>query len=155
MACINMVILLGNVGRDPEIRRTDSGASIANFSVALSEKWKDKQTGEAKEKTEWAKVVVFGDSLVSVVERFVQKGSQIHVIGKMQTRKWTDNAGAEKYTTEVVVSGFDGKITLLGSPGGRGGSDRNDSSAGGGYQQPVPQQPRAQKPVDLDDDIPF
>ena len=125
---VNKVILVGNIGKDPEIRSTQSGGKIANLTLATSETWNDKGSGERKEKTEWHRVVVFNDRLVDVVERFVKKGRKIYVEGSLQTRKWTDQSGQEKYTTEVVVDRFRGDITLLDS--NRGGMRRAASAAG-------------------------
>lgn len=112
---LNRVILVGRVGKDPELRSFNNGGRIANFSLATSERWKDKNTGERKEKTEWTNIVVSGDGLVGVVERFVRKGSQIGIEGKLQTRKYQDRDGNDRYVTEVVVSGFGGDLTLLDS----------------------------------------
>ena len=161
---VNKVILVGNIGKDPEIRSTQSGGKIANLTLATSETWNDKGSGERKEKTEWHRVVVFNDRLVDVVERFVKKGRKIYVEGSLQTRKWTDQSGQEKYTTEVVVDRFRGDITLLDS--NRGGDEGGMGGGEGGY---APRQPAARQPArsggapswepnkggDLDDDIPF
>ncbi len=161
---VNKVILVGNVGKDPEIRSMQNGGKIANLTLATSETWNDKASGERKEKTEWHRVVVFNDRLVDVVERFVKKGEKIYVEGALQTRKWTDQSGQEKYTTEVVVDRFRGEITLL---GGRSGS-RDEGSYGGGGES-APRSPSREparggggapswepsKSSDLDDDIPF
>lgn len=110
---VNKVILVGNVGKDPEIRRTQDGRGIANFSLATSDSWRDKTTGERKEKTEWHRVVVFNDNLCKVVEQYVRKGSKLYIEGQLQTRKWTDQAGIEKYSTEVVLQGYNGTLTML------------------------------------------
>ena len=107
---VNKVILVGNVGNDPEIRTFGNGGKVANFSLATSENWRDKQSGERKEKTEWHRVAVFNDGLVGVIERYVKKGSKLYVEGKLQTRKWTDNSGQEKYTTEIVLQGYGGTL---------------------------------------------
>lgn len=123
---INMVILLGNVGGDPEIRRTNDGRPIASFSLATSEQWRDKNSGERREKTEWHNIVVFAEGICKVVEQYVSKGSKVQVFGKMQTRKWEDKDGKDRYTTEVVLNGFDAKLILLGDKGEGGGSRRND-----------------------------
>lgn len=112
---MNRVILVGRVGKDPEVRSFDNGGKVANFSLATSERWRDKNSGERKEKTEWTNIVVTGDGLFGVVERFVRKGSQIGIEGKLQTRKYQDRDGTDRYVTEVVVSGFGGGITLLDS----------------------------------------
>ena len=131
MAGVNKVILVGNLGKDPEIRNLQNGGRVANFSLATSETWKDKATGERKERTEWHRVVVFNDNLVGVIERFVKKGSKLYVEGQLETRKYTDNSGQERYTTEVVLRQFRGEITLLDSPGGGSGA-----SSGGGFGAP-------------------
>ena len=120
---VNKVILIGNLGRDPEIRRTQDGRAIANFSIATSESWKDRNTGERKEKTEWHRVVCFSEGLNRVIEQYVKKGSKVYIEGQLQTRKWQDQSGQEKYTTEVVLQGFNGTLTLLDSRGGGGGGD--------------------------------
>ena len=122
---VNKVILVGNLGRDPEIRFTQSGQKIANMSIATSETWRDKQSGERREKTEWHRVVVFDDRLAYIVEKYIKKGSKVYLEGALQTRKWTGNDGIEKYTTEVVLQRFSGVLTMLDSAG--------DSSGGGGY----------------------
>src|ERR1700722_3936404 len=110
---VNKVILVGNLGKDPEIRTLPSGDKIANLSIATSETWKDKNSGERKERTEWHRVVIFNDNLVKVAEQFLKKGSKIYVEGELQTRKWTDQSGAEKYSTEVVLQRFRGELTML------------------------------------------
>lgn len=145
MASINKVILVGNVGKDPEIRRTESGKAIASFTLATSESWKDKNTGEKKESTEWHRVVVFSDGLSGIVEKYVNKGSKLYIEGQLQTRKWTDKDGVEKYTTEVVLKGFNANITLL---DGRSESNSNDYSSG--KQNDYERVSRG-----LDDEIPF
>ncbi len=165
---VNKVILIGNVGKDPEIRNMQNGGKIANLTLATSETWNDKASGERKEKTEWHRVVVFNDRLVDVVERFVKKGEKIYVEGALQTRKWTDQSGQEKYTTEIVVDRFRGEITLLGGRAGGGGGGEMGGGYGGGAQ-PARQPARGGAPAggggnpgwepnrggDLDDDIPF
>src|SRR5437868_4947906 len=123
---VNKVILVGNLGRDPEIRSTQNGTRIANLSLATSENWRDKNSGERKERTEWHRVVIFDDKLVEVVEKYLKKGSKIYVEGALQTRKWTDQSGAEKYSTEVVLQRYRGELTMLdgrneGGGGGAGG----------------------------------
>jgi single-strand DNA-binding protein len=141
MAGVNKVILVGNLGKDPEIRSLQNGGRVANFSLATSENWKDKATGERKERTEWHRVVVFNDNLVGVIERFVKKGSKLYVEGQLETRKYTDNSGQERYTTEVVLRQFRGEITLLDSAGGGAGAGAgggagygsDDYGQGGGY----------------------
>lgn len=130
---VNKVILVGNVGKDPEIRRTQDGRAIANLSLATSETWRDKATGERKEKTEWHRVVVFNDNLCKVVEQYVRKGSKLYIEGQLQTRKWTDQSGAEKYSTEVVLQGFNGTLTMLdGARAGAGGMAENGQVEYGG-----------------------
>lgn len=129
---LNKVMLIGNLGRDPEIRRTQDGRAIANFSIATSESWRDKNTGERKEKTEWHRIVCFSEGLNRVIEQYVKKGTKVFVEGQLQTRKWTDQAGVEKYSTEVVLQGFNGTLTLLDSRGG-GDSGGGYGGGGGGY----------------------
>lgn len=119
---VNKVILVGNLGRDPEIRQTQDGMKIANFSLATSESWKDKVTGERKEKTEWHRVVVMNEHIVNVVEQYVKKGSKLYVEGQLQTRKWTDQAGLERYTTEIIIGRFKGEINILDNKSGNNSS---------------------------------
>jgi single-strand DNA-binding protein len=135
---VNKVILIGNLGRDPEIRATQDGTKVANLSIATSESWRDKSSGERREKTEWHRVVIFNERLVDVAERFLKKGSKVSLEGQLQTRKWTDQSGAEKYTTEVVLQRFRGELTMLDGKGEGGGAmaDNGDAGyggAGGGY----------------------
>src|SRR5580693_8309815 len=125
---VNKVILVGNLGKDPEIRTLQSGTKIANLSVATSETWNDRQTGERKERTEWHRVVIFNEKLAEVAQKFVRKGSKIYVEGQLSTRKWTDQSGQERYTTEVVIPRFGGALTMLDGRGGGGGG----GDAGGG-----------------------
>ena len=133
MSSINKVILIGNVGKDPDIRSTQSGSKIANLSLATSESWKDKQTGERQERTEWHRVVVFGEGLVRVIENYVKKGSKLYVEGQLQTRKWQDQSGNDRYSTEVVLQGYGGTITLLDSKrDGDSGQDHGGHAAGFG-----------------------
>jgi len=120
---VNKVILVGNVGRDPEIRSFQNGGRVASFSVATSENWKDKSTGERKEKTEWHRISILNDKLVEIVERYVKKGSKLYLEGQLETRKWTDKDGQEKYTTEVVLRPFRGDLTMLDSAGSRSGGN--------------------------------
>src|SRR5215470_3615350 len=154
---VNKVILVGNVGRDPEIRSTQDGTRVANLSLATSENWRDKNTGERKERTEWHRVVIFNERLVDVVEKYVKKGAKLYVEGALQTRKWTDNSGAEKYTTEVVLQRFRGELTMLDSRGGAGGmaagspDDMGSGGSGGGMGGGRPSGGGG----DLDDEIPF
>jgi len=161
---VNKVILVGNLGRDPEIRSMQSGEEIAQLSVATSETWRDKASGERKERTEWHRVVIFNENLVKVAKQYLKKGSKIYVEGSLQTRKWTDKDGAEKYTTEVVLQRFRGELTMLdgrgeGGGGAAGGDDYGSSgggfgggSSGGGGRSGGSAPPRRD---DLDDDIPF
>ncbi len=154
---VNKVILVGYVGRDPEIRSTQDGTKVANLSLATSETWRDKNSGERKERTEWHRVVIFNERLVDVVEKYVKKGAKLYIEGALQTRKWTDNTGAEKYTTEVVLQRFRGDLTMLDSRGGGGGGmgggapDDMGPSSGGGMGGGRPSGGGG----DLDDEIPF
>ena len=127
---VNKVILVGNLGADPEIRSFQSGGKVANVRIATSETWKDRTSGERKERTEWHTVAIFGDGLVNVAERFLRKGSKIYVEGQLRTRKWQDQQGQDRYTTEVVLQGFDAKLVMLDGPGG-GGQGGGRSSGGG------------------------
>src|SRR6187549_2387536 len=128
---VNKVILVGNLGKDPEIRRTQDGRPIANLSIATSETWRDKGTGERKEKTEWHRVVIFSEPLCKIVEQYLKKGAKVYIEGALQTRKWTDQSGVEKYSTEVVLQGFNSTLTMLdGRSGGGGGSFGSDDSGG-------------------------
>ncbi|HKF72971.1 MAG TPA: single-stranded DNA-binding protein [Stellaceae bacterium] len=155
---VNKVILVGNVGRDPEIRSTQDGTRVANLSLATSENWRDKNTGERKERTEWHRVVIFNERLVDVVEKYVKKGSKLYLEGALQTRKWTDNTGAEKYTTEVVLQRFRGELTMLDSRGGgagTGASAPDDLGSGGSGPSGGAGGSRPSGGGDLDDEIPF
>ena len=127
MAGVNKVIIVGNLGKDPEIRTTNSGDRIANLTVATSETWRDKQTGERKEKTEWHRVVIFNDSLAKVAEEYLRKGSTVYLEGQLATRKWTDQQGNEQYTTEVVLQRYGGNLTLIGGRREGGGPPPADS----------------------------
>jgi single-strand DNA-binding protein len=160
---VNKVILVGNLGKDPEIRRTQDGRPIANLSVATSESWRDKATGERKEKTEWHRVVIFNEGLCKVAEQYLKKGAKVYIEGALQTRKWTDQAGVEKYSTEVVLQGFNSTLTMLEgrSGGGAGNLGADDSSGDFGSGGPSSAAPRravaagAARNSDMDDDIPF
>ncbi|MBD9390102.1 single-stranded DNA-binding protein [Rhizobium sp. CG4] len=178
---VNKVILIGNVGADPEIRRTQDGRPIANLRIATSETWRDRNSGERKEKTEWHTVVVFNEGLCKVIEQYVKKGAKLYIEGALQTRKWQDQTGNDRYSTEVVLQGFGSTLTMLdgrgeggggGSRGGDfggGGNDYGGGSSGGGYGGGYDQQParsgggggaRGGQPAggfsnDMDDDIPF
>ena len=155
---VNKVILVGRIGQDPEIRYMPSGGAVANLTIATSESWRDKQTGEVKEQTEWHRVVVFG-KLAEIVGEYVKKGSQIYVEGKLQTRKWTDSNGVEKWTTEVVLNGPNAVMQMLGgkSEGGQQGQPQGPprTHSGPARQQSKPQQQSSEPPMDFDDDIPF
>lgn len=179
---VNKVILVGNLGRDPEVRTSQDGSKIVNLNIATSETWKDRSSGERKEKTEWHRVVIFNPNLADVAERFLRKGSSVYVEGALQTRKWTDQQGVEKYSTEVVIGRFKGELTLLGGRGEGGGGSGGGDDFGGGYggggnygggsggsygggqrSAGAPQQGGGNRgggsgwepPPDLDDEIPF
>lgn len=147
---VNKVILVGNVGKDPEIRNVTNG-SVANLSIATSESWRDKNTGERREKTEWHRLVVWGP-LVNVIEQYVRKGSKLYVEGALQTRKWTDQSGTEKYSTEVVLQGFNAKLVMLDSRNGGRGDDDDRADFGGDSERSSRGRGRND---DLDDSIPF
>ena len=154
---VNKVILVGNLGKDPEIRRTQDGRPIANLSIATSETWRDKGTGERKEKTEWHRVVIFSEPLCKIVEQYLKKGAKVYIEGALQTRKWTDNSGQEKYTTEVVLKAYHGVLTMLDSASGNG-----SASADPDYRAPARGRTPAQAAPPMrtndqfpDDDIPF
>lgn len=156
---VNKVILIGNLGADPEIRTLNSGDRVANLRVATSETWRDRGSGERKERTEWHRVVIFNDNLVKVAENYLRKGSKVYIEGAIQTRKWTDQSGQEKYSTEIVLQKFRGELTMLDGKG-EGGSDRGgDDYSGGGFSSGGPRQqssgPREDFSADLDDEIPF
>ena len=163
---VNKVILVGNLGRDPEVRRLGSGDPVVNLRIATSETWKDKATGERKEKTEWHSVVIFNENLARVAEQYLKKGSKVYLEGQLQTRKWTDQQGQEKYTTEVVLQRFRGELTLLDGRGGGGASEFGDEEpgqvrSGGDFGRSSPKERRPEpagaggRYNDLDDDIPF
>ena len=172
---VNKVILVGNLGRDPEVRRLGSGDPVVNLRIATSETWKDKASGERKEKTEWHSVVIFNENLARVAEQYLKKGSKVYLEGQLQTRKWTDQQGVEKYSTEVVLQRFRGELTILDSRGG-GGSDYAEEEpgqirSGGDFGRSAPMERRpapaqsssfgggsaggGSRYGDLDDDIPF
>jgi single-strand DNA-binding protein len=156
MSSLNKVMLIGNLGADPEIKSFQNGGKVANLRVACSEHWKDKATGERKEKTEWVSVAIFTEGLVGVVERFLKKGSKVYIEGKLQTRKWQDQSGNDRYSTEVVLQGLGGSLVMLdgkrsddgGSSGASRGWDEAPASGGSKAGNPPPYD-------DLDDDIPF
>ena len=149
---VNKVILVGNLGRDPETRNTQSGGKIVNLTVATSESWNDKGSGDRKERTEWHRVVIFNERLADVAERFLRKGRKVYVEGQLQTRKWTDQSGQERYSTEIVLDRFRGELTLL---------DNNRDGDEGQNNRPAPQRQQSRQssgwdsPRDLDDEIPF
>lgn len=175
---VNKVILVGNLGRDPEVRMTQTNQKIVQLSVATSERWKDRQSGEMRDRTEWHRVVIFNENLADIAERYLRKGSSVYVEGQLQTRKWTDQGGQERYTTEIVLSRFRGELTLLGGRGEGGGAGGGDFGGGtpdhGGDDQGYGGPPaaraapagrgggapggRGRQPSiadELDDDIPF
>ncbi len=165
---VNKVILIGNLGADPEIRRTQDGRPIANLRIATSDSWRDKATGERKEKTEWHRVVIFNENLCRIAEQYLKKGSKVYIEGQLQTRKWQDQSGQDKYSTEVVLQGFRGELTLLdragagAGGGGDFGSDDMGGSGGGDFGSPGPTRKvaaaagaRGSGRGDMDDEIPF
>ena len=159
---VNKVILIGNLGRDPEIRRTQDGRPIANLRIATSESWRDKATGERRERTEWHTVVIFNEPLCRIAEQYLRKGSKIYVEGQLQTRKWQDQSGQDRYSTEVVLQGFNSVLTMLdGRNDGGGGGGGGDYGGGSDFGQSSPMQgggggsAPSGRGGDLDDDIPF
>ena len=166
---VNKVILIGNLGADPEIRRTQDGRPVANLRLATSESWKDKTTGERKEKTEWHRVVIFNENLCRIAEQYLKKGSKVFIEGALQTRKWQDQSGQDRYSTEVVLQGFRGELTLLdragGAGAGGGGGDFGADDAGGDFGSSGPSRKVAAAAGagarggggrgDMDDEIPF
>jgi single-strand DNA-binding protein len=163
---VNKVILVGNLGKDPEIRRTQDGRPIANLSVATSESWKDKNTGERKEKTEWHRVVIFNEGLCRIAEQYLKKGAKVYLEGQLQTRKWTDKDGVDKYSTEVVLQGFNSSLTMLDGRSGAGGGDFAGPDESDSFGSSGPSS-GARRPAmaaagggkrgndDMNDDIPF
>lgn len=174
---VNKVILVGNLGADPEIRRLNSGEPVANLRIATSESWRDRQSGERKDKTEWHSVVIFNENLAKVAEQYLKKGAKVYIEGQLQTRKWTDQNGNERYTTEIVLQKFRGELQMLDSRGEGGGGGRFEGSGSGGdrfaggggssrggdygssggndFGRSSPQQQSGGFSHDLDDDIPF
>ena len=159
---VNKVILIGNLGADPEIRRTQDGRPVANLRLATSESWRDKATGERKEKTEWHRVVIFNENLCRVAEQYLKKGSKVFIEGQLQTRKWQDQSGQDRYSTEVVLQGFRGELTLLDRASGAGGGDFAADDNAGEFGSPGPTRKVAAAGaggrgarVDMDDEIPF
>ncbi len=147
MSSVNKVILIGNLGRDPETRTFQNGNKVCNLRIATSETWKDKNTGERKERTEWHSVAIFNDGLVRIAEQYLRKGSKVYIEGQLQTRKWQDQSGADRYSTEVVLQGFGGVLTMLDGPsGGQSGGHVNEHDGYGSGGRPS---------NDLDDEIPF
>ena len=160
---VNKVILVGNLGNDPDVRTLPSGGKVVNLSVATSERWKDRNSGEQREKTEWHRVVIFSEGLARVAENYLRKGSKVYLEGQLQTRKWQDQSGQDKYSTEVVLQGFNAQMVLLDSRGdAEGGFRGNDDggfrgvrdNSGGGGRRPAANAP-AFEPGGIDDDIPF
>jgi single-strand DNA-binding protein len=157
---VNKVILIGNLGADPEIRRTQDGRPIANLRVATSESWRDKNSGERRERTEWHRVVIFNEGLCKIAEQYLRKGSKVYLEGQLQTRKWEDQSGQERYSTEVVLQGFNSALTMLdGRAGGEGGgyaSGGGSSTSGGGdFGRSGPMDQGGGSAPDMDDEIPF
>ncbi len=152
---VNKVILVGNLGRDPEVRHTQDGKPIVNMSLATSEQWRDKNSGERREKTEWHRVVIFNERLGEVAQKYLRKGSKIYLEGQLQTRKWTDQQGVEKYSTEVVLQNFRGELTMLDSRGEGGGDSGGGGSHGGGGGGGMDEPGPSSMGGDLDDEIPF
>ena len=156
---VNKVILVGNLGKDPEIRTLNSGDRVANLRIATSETWRDRQSGERKEKTEWHQVVIFNENLVKVAESYLKKGSTVYIEGALQTRKWTDQQGVEKYSTEIVLQKFRGELTMLDGRGGDAEQGEGGGYSGGGFSSGPRAQnasaPRENFSADLDDEIPF
>lgn len=154
---VNKVIIIGNLGRDPEVRAMQSGDEVCNLNIATSERWKDRNTGEQREKTEWHRVVIFNQPLVKIAQQYLQKGSKVYIEGQLETRKWTDQDGNDKYSTEIVLRPYKGELAMLDSRGGGaandfsgGGFQENRAAAGGGGSQSF------EPPADeMDDDIPF
>jgi single-strand DNA-binding protein len=156
---VNKVILIGNLGADPEVRRLQDGRPVANLRIATSESWRDKATGERKEKTEWHRVVIFNEGLAKIAEQYLKKGSKVYIEGQLQTRKWTDQSGVEKYSTEVVLQGFNSALTMLDRAGGGSGGSDFGGDNDFGASRPAARQPAMAggggKRGDLDDGIPF
>lgn len=152
---LNKVTLVGNIGKDPEIRFTQSGDKIANLTLATSERWKDKTSGEMQERTEWHRIVIFNTSLADVVEKYVHKGSKLYIEGSLQTRKWTDQQGQERYTTEVVLQRFRGELLLLDKADPSNSNHESMVNYSGGSSAALAASPKQAKDIDLDDDMPF
>ncbi len=148
---VNKVILVGNLGKDPEVRRMTSGEPVVNLSVATSETWRDKASGERKEKTEWHRVVIFNENLAKVAEQYLKKGAKVYLEGALQTRKWTDKDGQDRYSTEVVLNRFNGTLVMLDGRSGGGGGGGGEVGYGGGARE----QPASFQRDEMDDEIPF
>jgi len=146
---VNKVILVGNLGKDPEVRAMQDGGKIVNLTIATSEQWRDKETQERKEKTEWHRVVIFNEKLAEIAEKYMRKGSKVYVEGQLQTRKWTDQNGVDKYTTEIVLQRYRGEITMLDSKGQGGGDTGAFDAPSSGGREALPSM------EDIDDEIPF
>jgi single-strand DNA-binding protein len=154
---VNKVVLVGNLGRDPEVRSTQQGSELCNLSIATSETWRDKGTGEKRERTEWHRVVIFNENLVRVAKDFLQKGRKVYIEGQLQTRKWQDQAGQDRYSTEIVLGRFRGDLQILDSRGQGGAGGQVGDTGGGGYDSlPDDSGPgQSMPPAELDDEIPF
>ncbi|MEQ8657751.1 MAG: single-stranded DNA-binding protein [Hyphomicrobiales bacterium] len=152
---VNKVILVGNLGADPEVRSMQSGDKLVNLSVATSETWRDRQSGERREKTEWHRVVIFNENLVKVAEQYLRKGSKVYLEGALQTRKWQDQNGQDRYSTEVVLQKYRGELTMLDGRNDRQGGDAGYAGQGGGQSMPQDRGPAPAISSDIDDDIPF
>ena len=156
---VNKVILIGNLGADPEVRHTQDGRPIVNLRLATSESWRDKASGERKERTEWHRVVIFSEPLCRVAEQYLKKGSKIYIEGQLQTRKWQDQSGQDRYSTEVVLQGFNSQLTMLDTRGGGGGASASDDDFGSQgatpARKPAMAGAGAGKRGDMDDEIPF
>jgi len=153
---VNKVILIGNLGRDPEVRQFSNGGQVCNLAIATSESWKDRNTGERKEKTEWHRVSIYSEGLARVAESYLRKGSKVYIEGQLETRKWTDQNGQDRYTTEVTLRGYNSNLTMLDSPGGGGGGGPRAMSDGGGAGPRQVEGPMEDfSSGDPDDEIPF
>ena len=159
---VNKVILVGNLGADPEVRRTQDGRPIVNLRIATSDTWRDKNTGERREKTEWHRVVIFSEGLAKIAEQYLKKGSKVYIEGALQTRKWQDKDGQDRYSTEVVLQGFNATLTMLDGRAGGGGGDFASDDTGSDFGAPAPARQQRQPAMagagrrnDMDDEIPF
>jgi single-strand DNA-binding protein len=159
MSSVNKVILVGNLGNEPEVRNLPSGGKVVNLSVATSEKWRDKNSGEQKERTEWHRVVIFSEGLAKVAEQYLHKGSKVYLEGQLQTRKWQDQSGQDKYSTEVTLQGFNSALVMLDGPSQGGGSERPPAAPYGAAKDNSTRRPPANAPAfesgGMDDDLPF